>query len=371
MSSKVENNDLEFDPLEIEPISKKSMVIFFLVDSSGSMYGTKIGTLNTTMEEIIPELRGIGGATTDIKLAVLSFSDGCKWLTETPISIDEYQYWTRLKAEGLTDMGEAFQELSSKLSRKEFLKSPSLSYAPVIFLLSDGAATDDVRSGLKVLKNNKWYKYGMKISLGIGEHYDREILEEFTGNIELVFEAKKAVLSIFKVNKNINLEFTNNTHYDYNFIHPVNCFEIKSDNQTLGYISVVNPKVKDKINAKTNIVICELDIEKIVNAAEIKKVYKEPTKYQTVKFDFSIIVSSDVTYKDIENVIKSANLEYLISYELVDVYTNLEKLAGKKNITIRFNIGANDKTLSKEEIDLEREKLINKLQENDMTIPMA
>ena len=99
--------------------------------------------------------------------------------------------------------------------------------------------------------------------------------------------------------------------------------------------------------------------------------YKEPTKYQTVKFDFSIIVSSDVTYKDIENVIKSANLEYLISYELVDVYTNLEKLAGKKNITIRFNIGANDKTLSKEEIDLEREKLINKLQENDMTIPMA
>ena len=32
----------------------------------------------------------------------------------------------------------------------------------------------------------------MKISLGIGEHYDREILEEFTGNIELVFEAKTA-----------------------------------------------------------------------------------------------------------------------------------------------------------------------------------
>ena len=192
MSSEFENNDLEFDPLEIEPISKKSMVIFFLVDSSGSMYGTKIGALNTTMEEIIPELRGIGGATTDIKLAVLSFSDGCKWLTETPISIDEYQYWTRLKADGLTDTGEAFQELSSKLSRKEFLKSPSLSYAPVIFLLSDGAATDDVRTGLKVLKNNRWYKYGMKISLGIGEHYDREILEEFTGNIELVFEAKTA-----------------------------------------------------------------------------------------------------------------------------------------------------------------------------------
>ena len=184
------NNDMEFDPLESKPVSKKSMVIFFLVDTSGSMYGTKIGTLNTTMEEIIPELRGVGGATTDIKLAVMSFSDGCKWVTPKPISIDEYKYWTRLKADGLTDMGEAFIELSKKLSRKEFLKSPSLSYAPVIFLLTDGAPTDDARSGLKVLKNNKWYKYAMKISLGLGESYERDILEDFTGNEELVFAAK-------------------------------------------------------------------------------------------------------------------------------------------------------------------------------------
>ena len=164
-----EFKEYDFDPLEVKPISKKNLVIFFLVDTSGSMSGKKIGTLNTTMEELLPELRGLGGATTDIKLAVMTFSSGCEWITKEPMSVDDYQYWTRLKAEGLTDLGEAFTELSNKLSRKEFLNAPSLSYAPVIFLLTDGYATDDALEGLKTLQHNNWYKYGLKVALGLGE----------------------------------------------------------------------------------------------------------------------------------------------------------------------------------------------------------
>lgn len=185
-----EFKDLDFDPLEVKPISKKNLVVFFLVDTSGSMSGKKIGTLNTTMEELLPELRGLGGATTDIKLAVMTFSSGCEWITKEPMSVDDYQYWTRLKAEGLTDLGEAFKELSKKLSRKEFLNSPSLSYAPVIFLLTDGYATDDAIGGLEQLQHNNWYKYGLKVALGIGEKFDEELLKRFTGNPELVVTAK-------------------------------------------------------------------------------------------------------------------------------------------------------------------------------------
>lgn len=185
-----EFSEYDFDPLEVKPISKKNLVIFFLVDASGSMSGTKMGTINTTMEELLPTLRGLGGATTDIKLAVMTFSDGYEWITKEPMSVDDYQYWTRLKAGGLTDLGEAFEELSNKLSRKEFLNAPSLSYAPVIFLLTDGYATDDVYGGLNKLQHNNWYKYGLKVALGVGEKYDEELLKKFTGNPELVVTAK-------------------------------------------------------------------------------------------------------------------------------------------------------------------------------------
>ena len=43
------------DPLNSTGVSKRSLVLFFLIDVSGSMKGTKIGELNTAMEELIPE----------------------------------------------------------------------------------------------------------------------------------------------------------------------------------------------------------------------------------------------------------------------------------------------------------------------------
>lgn len=36
-----EFKEYDFDPLEVKPISKKNLVIFFLVDTSGSMSGKK------------------------------------------------------------------------------------------------------------------------------------------------------------------------------------------------------------------------------------------------------------------------------------------------------------------------------------------
>ena len=42
---------------------------------------------------------------------------------------------------------------------------------------------------LEKLKNNNWYKYGMKIALGIGDYFDESVLEEFTENKELVVKA--------------------------------------------------------------------------------------------------------------------------------------------------------------------------------------
>ena len=54
----------EDDFLDAMEPAKKSMTIFFLIDVSGSMKGTKIGSLNGTMEELLPSLIGVGEAST-------------------------------------------------------------------------------------------------------------------------------------------------------------------------------------------------------------------------------------------------------------------------------------------------------------------
>ena len=182
----------EDDFLDAMDPAKKSMTIFFLIDVSGSMKGTKIGSLNGTMEELLPSLIGVGEASTDVKIAIMKFSTDVEWVTPEPVRIEEYQYWNRLEAEGLTFMGDAFLELSKKLSRSSFLNSPSISFAPVIFLLSDGSPNDDWKKGLETLKQNKWFQHGLKIALGIGSKVNMDVLRAFTGNDELAVQAKNA-----------------------------------------------------------------------------------------------------------------------------------------------------------------------------------
>ena len=59
---------------------------------------------------------------------------------------------------------------------------------------------------------------------------------------------------------------------------------------------------------------------------------------------------------------------YLMEYNLVDIYENAEKLTGKKAVTVRFTIGSYSDTLTKEQIDSEREKILTALKEKDMYI---
>ena len=52
--------------------------------------------------------------------------------------------------------------------------------------MSDGEPTDDYESGLAKLKENKWFKYAIKVAVAIGDDANKDVLAQFTGNIEAV-----------------------------------------------------------------------------------------------------------------------------------------------------------------------------------------
>lgn len=174
----------------IAPAPRRVMTLFYVVDTSGSMNGAKIGSVNNAMEEAIQsDLPEISATNDDaeIKVAILKFSTDCEWITPKsgPVSIEEL-YWNDLVAGGLTDLGHACKELNQKLSRTEYLKSQTGAYAPVILLFSDGGPTDDWMGGLRELKQNNWFKHAIKIAIAIGRDADKQVLTEFTGTSEAV-----------------------------------------------------------------------------------------------------------------------------------------------------------------------------------------
>lgn len=170
--------------IEIEGVARKSMVMFFLIDTSGSMEGRSIAAVNDAMREVLPDIQDISNNNADakIKLAVMSFSSGTNWETTEPQELDSYR-WEDLEAGGVTEMGAAFRELNSKLDRNAFLQDPAGVKMPVIILISDGEPTDGFREGLNVLQQNKWYKRSIKVALGVDDA-NMDVMKEFTGSCE-------------------------------------------------------------------------------------------------------------------------------------------------------------------------------------------
>jgi len=172
-----------------EGITMRVMTLFFVVDSSGSMYGTKIGAVNEAINNVIPEIQSISDDNADaqIKIAVLDFSTGAVWLTPQPVDANDFK-WKYLDADGVTDLGRACEMLNEKLSRHEFMGEAAGSFAPAIFLLSDGEPTDDWEKGLEKLKGNNWFKHALKAAIAIGDDANEDVLFEFTGNKESVIK---------------------------------------------------------------------------------------------------------------------------------------------------------------------------------------
>ena len=182
--------------LENVAIPRKTMVLFFLVDTSGSMMGTKIGEVNSAIEEVIPELKDLSESNPDaqIKIAALEFSSGARWLTPNgPIEAENF-VWNDIDASGVTDLGDACVKLNEKLSTKAFMQEATGSFAPAIFLLSDGEPTDDYQKGLAALKQNNWFKKAIKVAVAIGDDADKAVLGEFTGSVEAVLEVHNPMM---------------------------------------------------------------------------------------------------------------------------------------------------------------------------------
>jgi uncharacterized protein YegL len=101
-----------------------------------------------------------------------------------------------MDAGGVTDFGTACRELNEKLSTKGggFMQEATGSFAPAFFLMSDGGPTDDWESGLNSLKQNNWFKAGVKVAIAIGDDADKEVLKAFTGTMEAVLETHSAAM---------------------------------------------------------------------------------------------------------------------------------------------------------------------------------
>lgn len=176
------------DISKLDGTVRRELTVFYVLDTSGSMTGAPISTLNKAMEETVEVLKDQAKANADalLKIGVLEFNSGCRWVQPAgPEELEDF-FWDDLEAGGLTDVGAALTELDSKLSRNAFLKSLTGAYLPIIIFMSDGYATDEYKAALDEIRQNKWFRRATKIGFAIGDDPDYKMICEVVGNNEAV-----------------------------------------------------------------------------------------------------------------------------------------------------------------------------------------
>ncbi len=171
----------------------REQTIFFILDTSGSMnLEDSIMHLNRAIRETTLFLREKAEEIEDyiIKIALIEYNSGCRWLTPRPVPVQDYSY-EDLVADGASNIYSALYELNSKMSRAAFFDSPGGRMVPILIFINGGVATEDYKKALEQLKQNNWFKIAYRIAFAIGEFADIEMLSEIVGFKENVFRVEK------------------------------------------------------------------------------------------------------------------------------------------------------------------------------------
>ena len=161
----------------------KKIKLYFLIESSDSMKGARIGTVNAAIEESVPMLRKIEeDLNAQIYVQVMSYGSWARWHSEKSVSLYDF-IWNDIKASGSAEFGAALNLLGA-----EMWGNDPTAFTVIINMASTNP-TDDYESVLKKIEQLDAYAKAMKLCIRIEDGLDREIAYRFTGSFSRVFSA--------------------------------------------------------------------------------------------------------------------------------------------------------------------------------------
>lgn len=137
-----------------------------LLDTSGSMSGAKIAHLNEGLRTFSEELRSDAMAAKRVEVAVVTF--GPVQEQQGFVTADGF-FPTELQAQSDTPTGAAVLKAVQMLNeRKAAYRANGISYyRPWIFLITDGAATDDVSAAMAAIRGGEASKSFSFYAVGV------------------------------------------------------------------------------------------------------------------------------------------------------------------------------------------------------------
>ena len=161
---------------------------------------------------------------------------------------------------------------------------------------------------------------------------------------------------------------------EYNFImqsnnlvyHPGRCADIFVEGVQVGVVGEVHPVVAEEFQIFANVVLADLDLQKIFEQRKQDKQYSQISKFPSVVRDLALICDRELPVAVVENLIKETAEDNLEEICLMDVYTGKQIEEDKKSVCFSLKLRAFEKTLTENDIESIINKILRVLEKKDI-----
>lgn len=189
--------------------------------------------------------------------------------------------------------------------------------------------------GLSVLSSTiknakKFSKYGVfEIgTVNIGERVERQLSIILCDSIKnapnCYMEMKNIIQGIIRLLTNRDIRFVedkpNNLYMDSNTVISIYVGDV-----CIGQIGIANLGITKKYHKTSMMVIANINLDKLNVIEKVCHDYCKPSKYPSVSLDYTISLSHDEKYQQLEDTLSKYQSILLKSYEIIDVYEKTEE----------------------------------------------
>lgn len=158
------------------------------------MYGEPIEAVKNGVQVLVNTLRQDPYALETAYLSIITFDSSAKQLT--PLTELSAFQEPSIQASGCTALGEALSLLANRADQEVAKTTPEKKgdWKPLVFIMTDGEPTDDLKRGLDEFKSRKW---GIVVACAAGAGANIDTLKKITECVVSLDTADQATIKAF------------------------------------------------------------------------------------------------------------------------------------------------------------------------------
>ena len=164
------------------------------------------------------------------------------------------------------------------------------------------------------------------------------------------------VLALAAIKGAVYTACTDNVSY-----HPGRCATLSVGDVKLGVFGQIHPTVAARYGADCPLYAAEIDFDALFAARKAEKIYKSLPKFPAITRDFSLVCDEELEVGKIIAVMKKAGGKQTEDVRLFDIYRGPQIGEGKKSVSFRMTLRAEDHTLTLEDAEKVSKKVLTLL----------